>query len=263
MSAIILQNEIAHYEVLGRGRPVLFLHGWVGSWRYWIPAMQALSVSYRAYAIDFWGFGDSAKDRQRYQMDDQVGLLEAFLEQMGIARVALVGHGFGSVAALLFAGRFPELVDRVMAIALPAGPVKVNPRLLSDAPVDLVDWLLGRSEAAEPVRVEASKTDPEAIKSATNSLDAIQIADLAAGLATPALLVNGVNDQAVTLGNPDVANFDLPEHFHAVVFEQSGHFPMLDEPAKFNRLLNDFLGLKSGESPRQLQLKEEWKRRVR
>jgi len=38
---------------------------------------------------------------------------------------------------------------------------------------------------------------------------------------------------------------------------------MLDEPSQFNRLMTDFLALSSGESPRQLQLKEEWKRRVR
>jgi hypothetical protein len=50
---------------------------------------------------------------------------------------------------------------------------------------------------------------------------------------------------------------------HAIPFEACGHFPMLDEPARFNRLLMDFLSLPSGTSPRQLQLKEEWKRRVR
>ncbi len=55
----------------------------------------------------------------------------------------------------------------------------------------------------------------------------------------------------------------LPQHMHQIVFESSGHFPMLDESSKFNRLLADFLNLNSGVSPRQLQLKEEWKRRVR
>ena len=55
----------------------------------------------------------------------------------------------------------------------------------------------------------------------------------------------------------------LPEHIHQVVLDGSGHFPMLDDSSKFNRLLVDFLALSSGESPRQLQLKEEWKRRVR
>jgi hypothetical protein len=50
---------------------------------------------------------------------------------------------------------------------------------------------------------------------------------------------------------------------HAVALEQSAHFPMLDDPARFNRLLTDFLALESGESPRDLQMKEEWRRRVR
>jgi hypothetical protein len=47
------------------------------------------------------------------------------------------------------------------------------------------------------------------------------------------------------------------------VLEESGHFPMLDESTKFNHLMADFLALFSGDSPRELQLKEEWKRRMR
>ena len=76
MSAILLESQIVHYEVLGRGRPLIFLHGWVGSWRYWIPAMQAASVAYRTYAIDLWGFGDTAKDPAQYTLDRQVMLVE-------------------------------------------------------------------------------------------------------------------------------------------------------------------------------------------
>ena len=48
-----------------------------------------------------------------------------------------------------------------------------------------------------------------------------------------------------------------------MVLENSGHFPMLDEGPRFNRLMADFMALDSGESPRELLLKEEWKRRVR
>ena len=55
----------------------------------------------------------------------------------------------------------------------------------------------------------------------------------------------------------------MPELLHSIYLEGSGHFPMLDEPQRFNRLLTDWLALESGESPRDLQLKEEWRRRVR
>jgi 3-oxoadipate enol-lactonase len=100
MSVVILQDEIVHYEVLGRGRPLIFLHGWVGSWRYWIPAMQAASISFRAYALDLWGFGDTAKVSDNYTLDQQVNLVDLFLQEMGIGKVALIGHGLGAIVAL-------------------------------------------------------------------------------------------------------------------------------------------------------------------
>jgi hypothetical protein len=50
---------------------------------------------------------------------------------------------------------------------------------------------------------------------------------------------------------------------HQINLENAGHFPMIDNPTQFNRLMTDFLALDSGTSPRELQLREEWKRRVR
>src|SRR5512144_1720877 len=101
MSAIILDSGIVHYEVIGRGRPIIFVHGWVGSWRYWISALQAAATSCRAYALDLWGFGDTARVPERYGVDKQIELLDRFLNEMGIGRVALVGHGLGGVVSLL------------------------------------------------------------------------------------------------------------------------------------------------------------------
>ncbi|HDN79852.1 MAG TPA: alpha/beta hydrolase, partial [Chloroflexi bacterium] len=59
MSAIVIDGGIIHYEVIGRGRPLIFIHGWLGSWRYWMGSMEELSPYFRTYALDLWGFGDS------------------------------------------------------------------------------------------------------------------------------------------------------------------------------------------------------------
>ena len=262
MSVVLLDQQVVHYEVLGRGRPLIFLHGWVGSWRYWIPVMQAASISFRAYAIDLWGFGDTAKAPENYSLDRQIQLIDSFLYEMGIGRVALVGHGLGAVVATQFALRNPDIVDRVMSISYPLDETRVNARLRNTTPADLVDWLLGRNPLTEPVRLDAPKTDPQAISTSLTGLSASEVQEASRTLRTPCLLVNGQNDQAVIPPDLD-ALITLPEQTHAVAFEASGHFPMLDEGSKFNRLLVDFLSLPSGESPRQLQLKEEWKRRVR
>lgn len=263
MSVVILQEEIVHYEVLGRGRPLIFLHGWVGSWRYWIPAMQAASISFRTYALDLWGFGDTAKVPDNYTLDQQVNLVDLFLQEMGIGKVALIGHGLGAVVAMLYAYRYKRLVDRVLVISLPDGQHTVNGRLYNASPGELADWLLSRTAEGEAARSEAPKADQRAIQSSLTNLQRVDMSTLSQNLNTPCLMVYGQNDQALE-GTPSVDQLNsLPDHMHQIVFEQSGHFPMLEEPSKFNRLVADFLSLTSGSSPRQLQLKEEWKRRVR
>lgn len=262
MSVIILDDEIVHYEVLGRGRPLIFLHGWVGSWRYWIPAMQATSTGFRSYALDLWGFGDSANKTINYALHEQVRLLERFLDSMGIGRIGLIGHGLGALVALSYTAQFPNAVDRLMAICLPFDERSLNPRLRTASPAELAAWLLGRSPATETGRLEAPKTDPLAIITSLEDLRELDVMAIAAQTQTPGLLVYG-EDDPTEIAPPQGGGDLLGEHYHQISFENSGHFPMLDEPSKFNRLMSDFLSLESGESPRNLQLKEEWKRRVR
>ena len=262
MSAIILEEDIVHYEVLGRGRPIIFLHGWVGSWRYWIPSMQAASVNYRAYAVDMWGFGDSAKNTSRYLLSQQMNLIKSFLNKLGIGKVAIVGHGLGAIVALLFAEENPQYVDRIMAVGVPLDLKQINPRMFQNSPEDLANWLLGSTSDSEAARVEAPKADQDAIYHSLAHLDKANIKELPLRLSIPCLLVHGQNDPAIGISENN-RTMMLPLHFHFIPFENAGHFPMLDTPNKFNRLMTDFMALSSGESPRKLELKEEWKRRVR
>jgi pimeloyl-ACP methyl ester carboxylesterase len=261
MSAILLNGGIVHYEVIGRGRPIIFLHGWVGSWRYWIPAMQTASTQFRAYAVDMWGFGETAHDTTRYSMEQQVALLDHFLQEMGIAKVALVGHGIGGVVGLFFTLRNPNLVDRILAVDVPLDLSAISPRLRTSSPADLADWLLGRDSVAEPARADAPKSDPMAITTPLGSPEAFNLQSRLGTLTTPTLLVYGQNDPLVTPPGFDPAT--LPLNTHVMILDQSGHFPMLDDSARFTRLLTDFFALQSGESPRDLQMKEEWRRRIR
>ncbi|GAB4478645.1 MAG: alpha/beta hydrolase [Anaerolineales bacterium] len=263
MSVVILRNQVVHYEALGRGKPVLFLHGWVGSWRYWVPAMQSASIAFRAYALDLWGFGDTAKIPTHYPLNAQIELVQEFLTAMGVGKVALVGHGLGALVALQFACQATQQVDRLLLIGLPLKEMHLNSRLRSMSVVDLAEWLLSEGDAAsEAARVEARKADLQAIRSSLETLHTLAPAQALLPLTTPCLLVYGLNDPLVVLPEEeDLAR--LPENAHWIVLEASEHYPMLAESAKFNRLLMDFLNLTSGQSPRELQLKEEWKRRVR
>ncbi len=262
MSAIIVDDDVVHYEVLGRGRPVILVHGWLGSWRYWIPTMQALSGEYRAYALDLWGFGDSGKRRERYSLEAQVDLLRGFMDRLAILKAAFVGHGLGGAVVAHFARRYPELADRAMAISVPLTRAALNGRLLDTPLPALAETFVGRGPQWEPFSREVGKTDLDAVEAGARALMAADLKEAVAELKLPYLLVYGEKDTLVT--PPDNGLMEaLTNNVHSIELEESRHFPMLDEVGKFNRLLVDFLTLKSGESLMNLELKEEWKRRVR
>ena len=262
MSAILIEENIVHYEALGRGKPIIFLHGWVGSWRYWVQAMQAASTSYRAYALDFWGFGESAKEEKFYHLDCQVELLDQFMNAMGIGKVALIGHGLGAVVALLYAERHPFVVDRTMFISLPVETKSVLERAGSTTPTNLASRLMEQSTVTANTQKEILKTDEAAIQMTMAETEKIDVLDVIGKMETASLVVHGENDP-LSPGLDLGSNGQLPTMFHHIIFNQSGHFPMLEQTSKFHRLMQDFLDLPSGESPSQLQVKEEWKRRVR
>ena len=222
--------------------------------------MQITSTSYRAYALDLWGFGDTTHNTLNYSLEQQASLLDRFLNEMGIGKIALVGHGLGALVGMSFATRFPQSVDRMMAVSCPLDYQAVNARLRTATPTELTEWLSNRTPEATAALADASKTDAKAIADSLVGLQANNVFNSFRALNIPCLLVYGDKDPAIVI--PD-GEYSLSTLTHQVELENSGHFPMIDETSRFNRLLTDFLALDSGTSPRELQMKEEWRRRVR
>ena len=262
MSAIIQDNAIVHYEVLGHGKPLIFLHSWIGSWRYWIPSMQFTSKRFRAYAIDFWGFGATKKESSRYSLEQQVGLLDDFIKQMGIRSFTLIGHSLGGIIATYYAADHPESVERLMVVSFPMGIQSTNSRLQTLSPAASADWLLGGNPPYNESREDAKKTDHQAITTALEQYKDVNWRQLINRVPVASLWIHGNHDQAIS--NPTNEQLThLPEFAQFLNFSESGHYPMLDEPSNFNRLLTDFIHISPGEDPRNLEIKSIWKRRVR
>jgi pimeloyl-ACP methyl ester carboxylesterase len=249
----LIDGQIVHFEALGRGRPVIFLHGWIGSWRYWFASMQVIARSFRAYALDLWGFGETARDPKRYTIDGQTELLSRFLDEMSLGKVALVGHGLGALVGSNFCARWPQSVDRMMAVNCPLSYDSINPRLRTSSIQDLVTWLGSRSPEGTVALADATKADLQAVTTSISSFQSNGLFGQMRQTPIPCLLVYGQNDPAIPAPPAD-HSVNLPHMMHHLVQEGSGHFPMLDETARFNRLLIEFLSLESGLSPRELHV---------
>jgi pimeloyl-ACP methyl ester carboxylesterase len=262
MSVVLINQEIVHYEVLGRGRPVIFLHSWVGSWRYWIPSLQAASTNYRAYALDLWGFGETARSTHGFSLESQVGLLDQFLSQMGIGKIALVGHGLGAIVGLQFAALHPDLVDRVFAISCPLKSEFINERLHTDSSLELAGWLTNQRPELAAVVEDTAKIAPEVSRYYWEGVDDLRLQSLWQQCPSVCLMVQGLEDPAVRAADESLM-LHLSDKIKYMYFTESGHFPMQDEDERFHRLMAEFLALPSGQSPRALQMTESWRRRVR
>ena len=149
-----------------------------------------------------------------------------------------------------------------MAINCPLEFSDVNARMQNATPTDLEEWLSAKTPEADMALADVTKTDPQVVPISMAGLQANNLFSSFRQSNIPCLLVNGLNDPAITHPALEMIS-TMPISFHQIILDGSGHFPMIDETVKFNRLLTDFLALESGISPRELQLKEEWKRRVR
>jgi pimeloyl-ACP methyl ester carboxylesterase len=178
MSAITSDGNLVHYEVLGRGRPVILVHGWVGSWRYWIPTLQLLQTKYRAYALDLFGFGDSAKNPKHYTLDQQVALLDEFMHQLGIPKAALIGHGLGTMVVTEYARRYPDRVPRLLLASAPLfDPGNLEQRIPAPPPARARLAQTGRLDAnALNIASTLSSSSPAASASASAAMRAAMLA---------------------------------------------------------------------------------------
>jgi pimeloyl-ACP methyl ester carboxylesterase len=273
VSAIHLDNRLVHYEVFGRGQPIIFLHSWLGSWRYWVPVMDLISERYRAYALDFWGFGESERKGELFNISEYVDMLNGFMDEIGLQRANLVGHGLGGMVAVRAARERPDRFVKLMTVAMPLNGAVLSPLLKQGT----FAKLFGRNNAtniwSKVVRqipiddLEVQKELYEdtdllseiVVQRVQESLLDTDLHPVLAGLESPLLGVYGSKDTIVPVEQARMLG-EMPDRpFQAVELAQANHFPFLEQTTTFHRLLLDFLT--SNGTP--VEIKEEWRRRVR
>jgi pimeloyl-ACP methyl ester carboxylesterase len=268
MSLLVTDQGEVHFEAHGRGRPVILLHGWLESWDHWLGLMEAFAGGYKTYALDFWGFGESGKHVSAFTVPDYVGMVDQFMERLGIESAALVGHSMGGTVSLSLALDRPSRVDSIVVVGSPiAGDgLALIPRLAASRPLAGLAWatpgsILLIARLMAPLLAQdrdgwyhmfERDLGWATSESFHRSVASLRVTDLRPGLGTirvPTLGVYGRRDRIVSPRQGDM----LKRHLSTAdvrFFERSGHFPMLDEPKRFYETIRSFLTRCAGESRR-------------
>lgn len=105
------------YRRGGEGPPLLLIHGWGGSSRYWMGAFITLSERHDVIAIDLPGFGDSPPPRGPATLLDLTAVTIAAADALGLGMLAVGGHSLGASIALLLAAAQPARIARLAMVS--------------------------------------------------------------------------------------------------------------------------------------------------
>lgn len=273
-----------HYAAAGEGPPVLLLHGFPDFWYSWRKQIPALArAGFRAIAPDLRGYNLSDKPSGvgAYRIQELADDVVAIAEDAGGA-VSLVGHDWGGIISWLVAAQRPDLVERVAILNAPHidnyARALLNPRqLLKSWYVFFfqIPWLpetvmravgagpakglFGKAAARPEMKIsEATRRYEEAFGSAQSWHAPINYYRAALRswrpwpvrrereVTQPVLVVWGLNDRALEPALADPGPWAPNAVVHRL--EDAGHWVHIEQAARVNSLLLEFLGSGAGGS---------------
>jgi pimeloyl-ACP methyl ester carboxylesterase len=270
---IELHGHRVFYRAEGSGPVLVLVHGITSTSATWANVLPYLAERFTVIAPDLLGHGESAKPRGDYSLGAYASGIRDLLVALGHERATFVGHSLGGGVAMQLAYQFPEHAERLVLVSsgglgrditpllrvasLPGSelvlPLLVNGRVVGAGRV--VGRLLGRvglrvhTDLEEVLRGHASLTDGEARSAFLHTLRTIvdpmgQRVDATDRLylaqAIPFLLVWGERDPIIPVEHASAAHRLVPGS-RLELFPDAGHFPHLDDPLRFLRVLTDFM----------------------
>jgi pimeloyl-ACP methyl ester carboxylesterase len=113
-----VNNIRLHYVTVGKGKLIMFLHGFPEFWYEWKNQLAEFGRDYQAVAPDMRGYNLSSKpvEVEQYRMKYLINDIRALTEHLGHRKFILVAHDWGGGVAWPFAIRHPEYLEKLIII---------------------------------------------------------------------------------------------------------------------------------------------------
>ena len=245
------------YSVGGDGEPaLLFIHGGLADRHFWDGEMERFAAAHRVIAVDLAGHGDSGKTRPKWGIAEFGDDVRSVVEAEGVRRVILFGNSMGGPVAIEAALRLPEQTIGVVGVdtfqrldfnITPEQALQRAEAFRNDyaASVHQMTTMLFHPDADAAIVADAeqrmAQTPPATAFEMFRSFGGYDTEAAARRLTAPLSAING------DLYPTDVAAVRaVKPEFDVIVMEHMGHYPMLERPDEFDRLVAEVVQQLSG-----------------
>jgi proline iminopeptidase len=267
---IKLRNEMIYTNIMGKGEPLIFLHGGPGGeHRFFIPHLQDLSQHFTLIFYDQRGCGQSEKAvNEDYTMDGEVETLEALRQFFKIDQLNLIGESWGSMLALLYAAKHPDHVNKIfMTAAVGAtteGYFRFEKELMNRLTMDERKWLEDVSPKVETGEVDVAEIfkmidpyyvySPESLPKKTKTQSNARVNELIGkDIAENYDVSKDANKlsqipMVVAQGDHDIITPEILEqvlvnyipHIEVREMKNCGHWSVIEQPEQLQAMIMDF-----------------------
>ena len=243
-----------HYTETGKGEITLvFVHGWLGNASWWKQQEANLKDQYNVVCIDLGGHGSSEKTRQNWTSKQYAEDIIAVVKQIKTAEVILIGHSMSGAYVVEAAAALPKLkalvlVDTLKDLDASFTPEQAEEFMYSHYRSDfksavenmLPQYLFAERTPADVKKIiqdEFLQNSPDAAINALKPLYEMDLQSMAKLVQIPVRAINSDAQPLTSLEN----NRKYFKDYNYRTITETGHYPMLEKPDKFNELLNKTL----------------------
>lgn len=110
-----------HYNSLGTGDSILFLHGFPEFSGQWDKQVEYFSKAFHCFAPDLRGYNLSDKPDgiENYTVLELIKDLKNFIDKLNLKSLVLVGHDWGGIISWVFASIYPEMLSKLIILNAP------------------------------------------------------------------------------------------------------------------------------------------------